>query len=112
MIKFPEGFRPPSQATIDRVNNPNTFVVAWWNGIPADNSGKRQVLYLTDRFNAMGTANTWDVWRSNAKQFATRREAEDARRAIIIPHIRDQAKVYPNLEAHTATGGIPGKELT
>ena len=112
MTSFPEGFRPPSQATIDRVNNPDTFVVAWWNGIPADNSGKREVLYLTARFNAMGTANTWDVWRSNAKQYATERDAEDALRAIIIAHIRDQAKVYPNLEAHTRTGGIPGKELT
>jgi hypothetical protein len=103
MRQFPEGFRPPSPATIERVNNPHTFVVACWNGIPADNSGKRQVLYLTDRFNPMGTA----VWRSEAKQYRLKRDVDDARRAILIPHIRDQAKVYPNLEAHTATGGIP-----
>ncbi|WP_316207451.1 hypothetical protein [Bradyrhizobium sp. SZCCHNR3118] len=111
-MNFPEGFQPPSQATIDRVNNPDTFVVTWWNGIPADNSGKRFVIYLTDKFNPMGTANTWTSWRSEAKQYASEAEAEEARSAILIPHIRDAAKVYPNLEAHVRTGGIPGKELT
>lgn len=111
-MRFPEGFQPPSQATIDRVANPATFVVAWWNGISADNSGKREVLYLTDRFNPMGTANSFDVWRSNAKQYATEAEAEEARVAIIIPHVRDSTKVYPNCEVHVLTGGLPGYELT
>jgi hypothetical protein len=112
MMRFPEGFQPPSQATIDRVNNPDTFVAAWWNGRPADSTGKREVLYLTDRFNPMGTANTFAFWRSQAKQYASEADAEAERIAIIIPHIRDATKVYPNLEVHALTGGIPGKELT
>jgi hypothetical protein len=111
-VNFPEGFRPPSAETIARVNNPDTFVVATWNGIPADNSGKREVRYLTDRIHARGTFNVWTTWRSNAQQFDTEEAATTARDNLLLIHLREIAVVYPNCEAHVMTGGIAGKELT
>ncbi|WP_316200953.1 MULTISPECIES: hypothetical protein [unclassified Bradyrhizobium] len=111
-MRFPEGFKPPSQETIDRVNNPATFVVATWNGIPADNSGKRLVRYLTSRVAPWSEVELWNTWRSNARQFATIAEAEAAISTLKLEWLRTHAKVYPNCEAHVMTGGIAGKELT
>jgi hypothetical protein len=79
-----------------------TFVVAIWNEVPAGN--ERQVNYLTDKMNATGTANIWTPWRGRAQQFRTREEAEAARQAIRFDHVREAAKVYPNLEVHVLTG--------
>lgn len=111
-MRFPEGFQPPSQATIDRVNNPATFVVATWNGIPADNSGRREVWYLTEHHHHWHGINRWSPWRSEAQQFTDMAEAEAALAAIKLGHLREVAKVYPNTEAHVRTGGLPGAELT
>jgi hypothetical protein len=111
-MRFPEGFKPPSDETIARVNNPDTFVVATWNGIPADNSGRRLVMYLTDQMNAMGMLNRWSPWRSDAQQYASADDAEQVRLAIKLPHLRELAKVYRNTEAHVMTGGLEGYELT
>jgi hypothetical protein len=86
--------------------------VAIWNGISAGNDGQRQVNYLTDRMNPMGTVDLWAPSRSNAQQFQTEAEAEAARAAIKIDHVREDAKVYPNLEVNVLTGRVPGWELT
>ncbi|WP_315768462.1 MULTISPECIES: hypothetical protein [unclassified Bradyrhizobium] len=111
-MKFPEGSAPPSAETIARVNNPATFVVATWNRIPADNSGKREVRYLTSRVSAVREIELWSICRSNARQFETEAEAEAAIAALKLQHLHRLAKVYPNCEAHVMTGGIAGWELT
>ncbi|WP_315782294.1 hypothetical protein [Bradyrhizobium sp. SZCCHNPS1003] len=111
-MRFPEGFKPPSQETIDRVNNSATFVVATWNGIAADHTGKRDVRYLTSRVAPWSETELWSSWRSNARQFDTVAEAEAAISTLKLEWLRTYAKVYPNCEAHVLTGGIAGKELT
>lgn len=109
---FPEGFRPPSQATIERVNRADVFVITIWNGIPADNSGKRSVLYLTSKVHPWHGVNVWTLWRSQAQHFPSMAAAEEAVKAIKLDHSRAAAKIYPNLEAHVATGGLAEWELT
>jgi hypothetical protein len=82
------------------------FVVAQWNGIPADNSGRREVWFLTGRQASSGL-EVWGLGEHAAARFETREAAERARAGLTLSHLREGSRVYPLATVHAATGGHP-----
>ncbi len=56
--------------------NGDKFVVAWWNGIKPDNSGRQSCSFLTDRTRAYGPEYALSsIWPDEAKTFDDKESA-------------------------------------
>ncbi|MBB5278688.1 hypothetical protein HNR26_004790 [Rhizobium rosettiformans] len=93
------GWRSPKEIMDYPDLEDDVVVISTWNGTRWPEAG-RVVRYLSDRKDALGKRNLWDMWASNALRFATREEAEawidehaPERKADLRPCIRTIAEL-------------------
>lgn len=86
------------------------FVLASWNGIPDNNSGRREVHFVTERtkWSPRGEVELFGIVEAKAKRFPTREAALEFQSAAVNEGIRHtDVKVYRLATVHADTGGHP-----